>query len=445
MFSARSEKPWPGEDAVQPPGDDGQQQARRQFAGPRHQPFAGLVALADHGVRLVARPVVEIFLELALDDAALFLDDEDLLLLLDEIQRVAPRQRPHHADLVDVDAEFAALLFADAEQAQRLHQVEMRLAGGDDAEAGVPDVVDVAVDRIGLGEGEDGVLLRLHPLLDLRAGQVRPAVMQPARRRREIGRPEVSVCRKVDRGRRFHRFRDRLETDPHARKARQGVAVFGELQIFGDAGRVQRRHEPGHERDVRLVRHRGGDAAVIVAGDDEDAAMRRRAVGIAVLERVAGTVDARPLAVPEPEDALDLAVRIGLDLLRSQNGGRGEVLVDRRQELDAEIRCQVAGPPHLQIERAERRAAIAGNEPGGLQPGCAVAARLVERGADKCLRAGQENTAVFLCVAIRKRIGRERDYVGDVLVHRDILPKGGFHSDFTRCGRENLPEWPFQS
>jgi hypothetical protein len=176
-----------GSKRVEPPGDDGQQQGGRQFAGPRHQPFARLVALADHHARLVAGPVVEILFELAFDDAALFLDDEDLFLFPDEIQRVAARQRPHHADLVDVDAKLAALGLAKTEQAQRLHQVEMALAGGNDAEAGILDVVDAAVDRVGLGKGEDGVLLRFHPLLDLRTRQIRPAVVQPARRRHVIG------------------------------------------------------------------------------------------------------------------------------------------------------------------------------------------------------------------------------------------------------------------
>ena len=126
----------------------------------------------------MAGPVVEILLELAFDDAALLLDDQHLVLVAHEVERVAAGQRPDHADLVDVDAERAAFGLADAEQAQRLHQVEMALAGRDDAEAGVLDVMDVAVDRIGFGEGMDGLLLGLHAFLDLRPGQVKPAVVQ---------------------------------------------------------------------------------------------------------------------------------------------------------------------------------------------------------------------------------------------------------------------------
>ena len=44
---------------------------------------------------------------------------------------------------------------------------------------------------------------------------------------------------------------------------------------------------------------------MVVARHHQHAAVRRRAVGVAVLERVARAVDARPLAVPQREDALD--------------------------------------------------------------------------------------------------------------------------------------------
>ena len=72
--------------------------------------------LADHALRLVTGIVVEIFLELALDDAALFLDHENLALLADELQRIMMGERPHHPDLVDVDADAPALGFSQAQQ-----------------------------------------------------------------------------------------------------------------------------------------------------------------------------------------------------------------------------------------------------------------------------------------------------------------------------------------
>ncbi len=73
---------------------------------------------------------------------------------------------------------------------------------------------------------------------------------------------------------------------------------------------------------------------MVVAGDHEDAACRRTAVGVAVLEGIAGPVDAGTLAVPDAEHAIDGLVRIRLDLLRAEDSRRSKVLVYGRQKLD---------------------------------------------------------------------------------------------------------------
>jgi hypothetical protein len=68
------------------------------------------------------------------------------------------------------------------------------------------------------------------------------------------------------------------------------------------------------QRGVALVRHRRGDAAVIVAAHHEHAAERAGAEDMAVLERVTRAVHARALAVPQGEDAID--VRAGSSATR---------------------------------------------------------------------------------------------------------------------------------
>ena len=178
----------------------------------------------------MAGVVVEILLKLALDDAALLLDDEDLLLVAHEGERAAPGERPDHADLVDVDAEAAAGGLVEAEEAERLHQVEVALAGGDEAEAGLRDAVEGAVDGVGLGEGPGGVLLRLHALLDLRAGEVGPAIVEAAGVHRQVGEDEAAVGGELDGLARFDGLGDGLEADPHAGEAGEGVAVFAEAR-----------------------------------------------------------------------------------------------------------------------------------------------------------------------------------------------------------------------
>ena len=185
--------------AVQTLGNDRGQQARRQLSREGDQVGAGLVMLADHGLRLVAGPVVEMFLELAFDDAALFLDDQHLVLVAHEAQRVATGQRPDHADLVDVDAKPTAFVFGQAQQAQRLHQVEMALAGGDDAITRILHVIDAPVDGVGVHEGLDRAQLVGQAGLDLGAGQVGGADMQPAGGRIEGRDGEGAIIGQLDR------------------------------------------------------------------------------------------------------------------------------------------------------------------------------------------------------------------------------------------------------
>ncbi len=146
---------------------------------------------------------------------------------------------------------------------------------------------------------------------------------------------------------------------------------------------------------------------MVVAGDHQHAAMWRGAVGIAVLQCVAGAVDAGALAVPEPEHAIDLAVGLGLDLLRAEHRGRGEIFVHGRQEFYCVALQPFRDAPEFEIDAAERRAAIARDEAGGVEAARAVAPRLVERDADDRLRTREEDTALLAVVAVGELVGVE--------------------------------------
>ena len=91
---------------------------------------------------------------------------------------------------------------------------------------------------------------------------------------------------------------------------------------------------------------------MIVAGDDENAAVRRAAVSVAMLQRVARAIDAGPFAVPDTEHTVDGSLSIGLDLLRTENSGRSQVLVDRRQELDVVFLEETFCAPQLLVDHA---------------------------------------------------------------------------------------------
>ncbi len=147
---------------------------------------------------------------------------------------------------------------------------------------------------------------------------------------------------------------------------------------------------------------------MIVARHDQHAAVGRTAVGVAVLERIARTVDSGSLAVPESEHPVDLAVRVRLHLLRTEHRRGGEVLVYGRQELDVVFVKKRFGTPELLVEPAEWRSAVAADESRRIEPGRAVHRPLHERNAHQRLCTRQEDTSGFAPVAVEKLVVVQR-------------------------------------
>ncbi len=87
--------------------------------------------------------------------------------------------------------------------------------------------------------------------------------------------------------------------------------------------------------------------------------MARGAGIVGVAEHVAGPVNARPLAVPEAEHAVEPALAAQFRLLGAPEGGRRQILVETALELDV-VGCEhLLGAQELLVEPAEGGAAIA--------------------------------------------------------------------------------------
>ena len=106
---------------------------------------------------------------------------------------------------------------------------------------------------------------------------------------------------------------------------------------------------------------------MVVAHQREHAAVLGGAGEIGVAEDVAGAIDARTLAVPHAEDAIELALAAQLGLLRAPQRGGGELFVDAGLELDVLRGEEAPGAHHLLVEAAERRAAITGDIARGVE------------------------------------------------------------------------------
>ena len=118
------------------------------------------VPLADAD-RLVGG-AVQLLAHLDFDERALLLDDDDQIEPGGEFGKLAPADRPGASDLVKPDAQLVAGDLVDAELVERLADVEIALAGGDDADLRIAAARgDGVVDLVGAQKGEHGVALEI--------------------------------------------------------------------------------------------------------------------------------------------------------------------------------------------------------------------------------------------------------------------------------------------
>ena len=396
-------------EALDPPRDHARDHRRRQFGGGGQQPvavrahpFALFVELADHARTHVVAPVVELLLQLVFDDLPLFLDHEDFLEPLGEVAHAFRLERPRHRDLVHANAHFGRIPLGDAEVVERLPHVGIALARRGDAQPRLGRIDDDLVQLVDAAVMQRRVdLVVLHPRFGVEEA-VGPADRHAVGRQRKVVGNDDLGPRRVDihRRRALDRIGDALEADPAARVAGHRPAVQAEVQDFLHRRRIEHRDHRRRELVIRLVRQRRRFGRMVVAGQHQHAAVFRRAREVGVLEHVAATIDTRTLAVPHREHAIDLGARMQVDLLRAPDRRGGEILVQSRLELDVGAVQELLRLPQRLVERAQRRAAIAGDEAAGIQAGELVALPLQHQQADERLRAGQIDAAGFELVLV---------------------------------------------
>src|SRR5712664_2508103 len=161
------------------------------------RPLAVVVELADHTWRARAlAPVVELFLDLVLDDLALFLDDEDLFEPFGEAARSLRLERPGHRHLVETDARIRGNALVDSEVGERLQGIAEGLSGGHDAESGPRAIPNDAIQPVRAAVRERRVHLVVEQARFLLEEGVRPADVETPRRHGEVqGRHDAHALR----------------------------------------------------------------------------------------------------------------------------------------------------------------------------------------------------------------------------------------------------------
>ncbi len=280
---------------------------------------------------------------------------------------------------------------------------------------GPPDVM-ILLSLFALHEGEHRVALVVVQARFHVEDAVDEPDVQPARRHLElvVARNDdlQAVEPGLDHAGRLHGLVHALERDPRAAEPRHRPAVERVVDEFLHARGVQDRDHHVDEVEFGLVRGGGGFRRVIVAHQGDHAAVLRGAGEIGVAEHVAGTVDARALAVPHAEHAVVLALAAQFGLLRAPDGGRGEIFVQAGLEQDVVLVEMGLCPHELLVEPAERRAAIARNVSSRVQPRDPVALLLHQGRADQRLIAGDEHTALGEVIFVVERDVLQRHCAG---------------------------------
>ena len=157
--------------------------------------------------------------DLFLDDAAFFLNHQNFGLVLHERGRACLLDRPDQPDLVDIDPKPFACVSIQPDQAQRLHQIAMRLANRNDPHARGADAMDDTVDRVGNGKRGGGSQLCFHPFFQMQAGGVWPAYMQAVGCGGQGGFFKIRQRRQINRLASLDQLGHRLEATPQPRIA----------------------------------------------------------------------------------------------------------------------------------------------------------------------------------------------------------------------------------
>ena len=318
--------------------------------GAGHERRAALVVATDDPRPLVG--VVHRALHEQLERRVLLLDDEHLGEAVGEVADLLLVDGHRHEQVEQADAGAAqVVVVGEAEQAERLAQLVVRVAAGGDADPVAlgrhGDAVEVVGDAVAAGQlGADLLELALH-LQRVRRQQPAARVghedLAVELHRRHDGPDAIGVD--VDRAGAVGDRRDELEADPDAAGAGQRDGVAAEVERLLHVAGEQDRHVQVDERGVARARQRRRLGGRVVADDRHHAAVAGRAGEHAVADGVAGPVETGRLAVPDADDAVVALVVERVDELAAHHRGGGELLVEAGADDDRQVGHGGRRPP----------------------------------------------------------------------------------------------------
>ena len=315
-------------------------------------------------------------------------------------------QRPGHGDFVEADTKVCGHLLVNAEVRESLPRIGVGLARRRDAK--------LRLDPCSFAPQHLIQFVGTHVGLDRRQLEIEQArfftdeVDVVETNRQAIGRQhKIGRDHRHDApGAQLH-GRARLNNVGHALDAapQRGVARHREtmqavIENVLHAGRVEHRRGAGDQDLFRLMCGGGRLRTVIVTRQRQHTAPRRGASHVGVLEHITGAIHTRPFAVPDAEHAVVARAGKHVDLLRAPDRRGREVFIHPGLKHDVVFFQVLLRFGERLVVAAQRRAAIAGDEAGGVLAALGIGLPLQHRQAHQRLGAGHERSAVLQRVFI---------------------------------------------
>ena len=181
-----------------------------------------------------------------------------------------------------------------------------------------------------------------------------------------------------------------------------------EVDGFLHIARAQHRNAQVDQGDVAAGGQGAALRARVFTHQCHGTAAGRSAGHHGVAQGIAGPVETRPLAIPEPDHAIVLGRAQARTQLRAHHGRGSKLFVQAGLEhiavpIGLGQRCSHG---EITVETGQRAARVAGHVRGGIPPVAAIDAQLFEGKASQCLRAAQEHPARVETVAIVDAVAR---------------------------------------
>jgi hypothetical protein len=216
---------------------------------------------------------------------------------------------------------------------------------------------------------------------------------------------------------------DDLQRHSATRRPRHRNAVHGHRHDLAGIAREQHRNPEGGKRALADGRHGGGLGGRVVADQKQHPPAWVGAVHVGVPQCVGRPIQARPLAVPDADDAVVSRRAHGQIGLAAPHRCGGQFFVEARDEGDVMSLKHIGHAGEHPVDAAQWAALVSGHEGRDAQASTGVTLVLFDERACDCLHTGDHDGAGSRAEAITQFVRQTVRPTDIEICHRGSPPR----------------------